>query len=105
MGWLAHEGCSALMPRLKKPVMVMLTISVPSASSQMPQSQLPSVSLQGSTIDGGPIAVLQRARGDLVDAMLGVLEDGVVGEVRWLLHRPSMPNDWRGSSSVQRKAP
>ncbi len=52
MGWLAQEGCSALMPRLKKPVMVMLTISVPSASSQMPQSQLPSVSLQGSTTEG-----------------------------------------------------
>ena len=52
MGRELQEGCSGLTPRLKKPVMVRLTSSVPSCSSQMPQSQLPSVSLHGSTTAG-----------------------------------------------------
>src|SRR5450432_385991 len=53
-GWLLQEGCSGLMPRLKNPVSVKLTIRVPFFSSQMPQSQLPVVWLQGITTDGLP---------------------------------------------------
>jgi hypothetical protein len=52
-GPVLQETPSGFTPRLKKPVMVMLTSQVPSASSQMPQSQLPVVSVQGSTTVGG----------------------------------------------------
>jgi hypothetical protein len=51
-GWLDQDGCSGFTPRLKKPVMVRLTMRVPSRVSQMPQSQLPCVSDQGSTTFG-----------------------------------------------------
>ena len=37
---------------MKKPAIVRFTIQVPSASSQKPQSQLPVVSLHGSTTSG-----------------------------------------------------
>ena len=49
---MLRDGCSGFTPRLKNPVMVRFTKSVPSASSQMPQSQLPTVSDQGSTTLG-----------------------------------------------------
>src|SRR5262249_19778645 len=47
-----QDGCSGRTPRLKYAAIVKSTSNVPSSSSQMPQSQLPTVSVNGSTTDG-----------------------------------------------------
>src|SRR5262245_25381231 len=49
IGPFAHDGCSGRIPRLKYAAIVRLTSSVPSSSSEIPQSQLPVVSVYGST--------------------------------------------------------
>src|SRR5262245_7252209 len=52
IGPLRQETPAGFWPRLKNPAMVRLTIQVPSEVSQTPQSQLPVVSVQGSTTSG-----------------------------------------------------
>src|SRR5262245_20702182 len=49
IGPRAQDGCSGFTPRLKVPQIVKLTSNVPSASSAMPQSQLPVSPVNGNT--------------------------------------------------------